>query len=122
VRFIRSTCPLVHALPGRRLLAIDETGVGNFCQAVLNTVFAANAVKDMLECRGILLAIGELDAVASGFSNQWRNHWQLREDGVDAIGQHGDEIAQKLRRNPLAGRRLEQSPRGILPARSCNST
>lgn len=38
-------------------------GVGNFCQAVLNSIFPTNPVKDVLKCRCILLAIGELHAI-----------------------------------------------------------
>lgn len=39
-------------------------GVGNFRQAVLNSIFPANTIEDVFKRSGILFAIGELDAIA----------------------------------------------------------
>jgi len=62
----------------------------HFGQPVLDAVFAADAVEDVLQGVPILLAIGELDAV-------------LGEHGVDGVGDDGHDVAQELGGHHLTG-------------------
>lgn len=74
----------VHALD----LAVGP-GVVHFSQPVVDLMFTADAVEDVFECKCILLAIGELDAV-------------VRQDRVDLVGHSRDKIAQELSGHHLA--------------------
>ena len=68
----------VHALD----LAIGPGGV-DFCQAVVDVMFTAHPIEDVLKGAGVLLAIGELDAVVC-------------EDGVDLVREPFDQVSQEL--------------------------
>jgi len=61
-----------------------RTNGGQF-RALTDHVEAHRPRMDGVSVPGLL---GELDAVASGRSDRWRNHWQLRENGVNLVG-HG---------------------------------
>ena len=52
----------------------------NLSQSALNFIFAANPVEDVLKRRGVLLSVGELNAIVG-------------QDRMDATGLYGDEIA-----------------------------
>ena len=67
---------------GPRMLDLGEP--------VLNAMFMANPVKDVLEGEAVSLLIGELDAIVG-------------EDDVNFVGNSGDQIAQELRGQHLAG-------------------
>ena len=69
-------------------------------QPVLDVVLGANAAEDVREGIGVLLAVGELNAI-------------IRQDDVDAVGYRQDQIAQELRRFHLAGT-LDQTNEGEL--------
>ncbi|AMB45849.1 hypothetical protein Y590_13085 [Methylobacterium sp. AMS5] len=56
---------------------------------MLDVVLCADAAEDVREGIGILLAVGELNAV-------------IRQDDVDAVGHRHDQITQELRRLHLA--------------------
>ena len=71
VRFIRSTWPLVQGC----LIKVEP---------VLNAVFKANPIKDVLEGEALPLLIGKLNAV-------------VRQHNMNGIGNGGNEITQKLR-------------------------
>ena len=74
----------VHALDlsiGPRMLDLGES--------VLNAMFAADAVKNVLASKSVPFLIGELNAIVS-------------EDDVDPVRHCGNQIAQKLCRQHLA--------------------
>ena len=71
VRFLRSTWPWVQGC----LIKVEP---------VLNAVFKANPIKDVLEGEALPLLIGKLNAV-------------VRQYDMNGIGNGGNEITQKLR-------------------------
>ena len=50
----------------------------------------------LVDGAAVPLLIGELDAVASGRSDRWRDHWQLGQDWVDLIRHGLEEQFQEL--------------------------
>ena len=54
-----------------------------FGEPVLNAMFAAGAIKNMLKGKSVAFLIGELIAI-------------IGEDDVDSIGNSGDQIAEEL--------------------------
>jgi hypothetical protein len=68
----------VHALD----LALG-LGMADLGQAVLNLVFTAHPVKHVLESMGILLTVGELDAIVG-------------QHGMDPVRHGCDQIPQEL--------------------------
>ena len=59
--------------------------VFDFRQSVINAVLGADTVKDVNACMFVVGKVGELDSI-------------VRQDDVDHIGHHFDQIAQKCRR------------------------
>jgi hypothetical protein len=69
-------------------------------QPVLNIVLGTDAIEDVREGIGILLAVGELDAI-------------FGQDDVDVVGDCCDQIPQELRCLHLAGT-LDQTKANLL--------
>lgn len=61
----------------------------HFCQSMIDLILAADVIKDVLERRCVLFAIGELNAVVC-------------EKRMDLVGRCRGEIAQESSRNHLS--------------------
>lgn len=65
-------------------------GVFDLGQPMLNLMFAADAIKDVLECVNMPVMIGELNAV-------------IGEDDVEPVGHGSDQVAQERSSGHLPG-------------------